>query len=218
MNISEETKKQIKMLTIPIIWYVIFLCISGSFDKMNRVYCDLIFYLGLTVYFITIGDISFKSLWKEWKNGKKFWIPVLFTIIALIVAFGIGTVISALLPNIDDGMGVFRVVDLPSLLAFAITTIFLPAIAEEAFYRKGIINFENSVSLVLTSVIGIFLFASEHSLKPLGLLTAAIWAVPLTISYIKTKNVYISITTHFICNLTVNGMTVVFTAIKILEI
>ncbi|MHB8064544.1 MAG: CPBP family intramembrane glutamic endopeptidase [Ruminiclostridium sp.] len=115
-------------------------------------------------------------------------------------------------------MVAFKVVDLPSLLAFALTTIFLPPIAEEAFYRKGIINFDKKDLLILTSIIGTILFASEHSLKPLGLLISSIWSVPFTISYIKTKNVYIPMTAHFICNFIMNGLTVVLFAAIILKI
>lgn len=216
MNISEEAKIQSKYLIIPIIWQLIYLIFSGSLDSTHRVYYDLIFYLGISVYFLAIGSISFRNLCNEWKKGKKFWLPVLYTLIAIILAFGIGSLVSVLLPNINDGIGVFKVVNLPTLLAFAVTTILLPPIAEEAFYRKGIINFDNNTSLVLTSVIGTLLYTSEHSLKPLGLFIAAIWAVPFAISYIKTKNIYISMTAHFICNLIFNGVTVVLVAIKLL--
>lgn len=187
---------------------------SNRFDSTHRVYFDLIFYLGLSLYFLTIGSISLKSLFDQWKKGKQFWLPVLYTLIGIIIAFGIGSVISSLFPNIDDGMGVFRVVNIPTLLAFAITTIVLPPIAEEAFYRKGIINFDKKTSLLLTTIIGIFLYATEHSLKPLGLLIVIIWSIPFTMSYIKTKNVYISMTSHFICNLLFNGATVILMTIN----
>lgn len=218
MNITERAKMQSKYLIIPITWHLIYLFFSGMFSSKHRVYCDFIFYLGLAVYFIVIGLISFKNLWNEWKKGKEFWLPVLYTSISIIVAFGIGSLISVLYPNINDGMGVFKVVNVPTLLAFALTTIVLPPIAEEAFYRKGILNFDNNISLLITTVIGTLLYASEHSLKPLGFLIAIIWSVPFTISYIKTRNIYISITAHFICNLAFNGMTVIIIAMKFLEV
>lgn len=218
MNISQKTKMQIKYLIAPIIWHLIYLLFSGMFDVNHRVYYDLIFYLGLTVYFISIGFINFKNLWNEWKKGKEFWLPVLYTLISIIIAYGIGSLISVLFPNINDGMGVFKVVNVPTLLAFALTTIVLPPIAEEAFYRKGILNFDNNISLLITTIMGILLYASEHSLKPLGFLIAAIWSLPFTISYIKTKNIYISITAHFICNLGFNGMTVAIITMKFLRI
>ncbi|GKU24932.1 CPBP family intramembrane glutamic endopeptidase [Clostridium folliculivorans] len=206
---SKETIIQIKFLAAPIIWQVIYLFISGGFTKENRVYCDLIFYFVLAVYFISIGYISFKKLFEQWKSGKSFWIQVLWTAISLTLAFGLGVVVSLLFPNVDDGMGVFRVTNIPSLIAFIFTTIIFPPIAEEAFYRKAIVNFENRKFLIISSILGVILFSLEHSLKLLGLLTAAIWAVPLTLSYIKTKNIYIPMTAHFICNLLVNGFGVI---------
>jgi uncharacterized protein len=216
MNKSEKAKMQNKYLIIPITWQILYLIFNGSFDSKHRVYFDLIFYLGISVYFIVIGSISFKNLWIEWKKGKKFWLPVVYTLIVVIIAFGIGSLVTALLPNIDDGMGVFKVTNLPTLLAFAVTTILLPPIAEEAFYRKGIINFDNNFLLFVTTIIGILLYASEHSLKPLGFIIASIWAVPFAISYIKTKNVYIPMTAHFICNLIFNGGTFIFMAIQLI--
>jgi membrane protease YdiL (CAAX protease family) len=215
LDISEDTKMQRKYMIIPIIWQLIYLIYSGSFQSAHRVYFDLIFYLGISIYFIAIGSISFMRLWSEWKKGRKFWLPVFYTLIATSAAFAIGSIVSGLFPNIDDGMGVFKVFNLPTLLAFALTTILLPPIAEEAFYRKGIINFDNSTSLLLSTIIGILLYASEHSLKPIGLLIATIWAVPFTIAYIKTKNIYIPMTAHFICNLIFNGVSVVLMGIKL---
>ena len=217
MYLSEKVREKIRILFMPVILQIAFLLFSGRIDREYRVYLDLAFYAGIAIYFVAIGSISFKSLWKEWKQGRKFWVPVLFALIAMIGAFGIGEAVSSLFPNADDGIGVFKVVDIPSLLAFAATTVFLPPIAEEAFYRKGVIIFDNRLALTFSAVAGIFLYASEHSMKPLGLLIAAIWAIPFTAAYIKTRNIYIPMTAHFICNLAVNGITVVFSAVKLLQ-
>ncbi|QSZ28205.1 CPBP family intramembrane metalloprotease [Aceticella autotrophica] len=165
-----------------------------------------------------IGSISLKSWLDELKNGRRFWLPVVFNIIGEIIAFGIGMILSAMLPNLDDGLNVFKLTGWISLIAFIITTILLPSIAEESFYRKGIINFNSKTSLIFSSIIGIILYASEHSLKPLGLLISAIWAIPFTITYIRTKNIYIPMTAHFICNFAANGMTAVIMAAKMLKI
>lgn len=53
----------------------------------------------------------------------------------------------------------------------------------------------------MTSFVGMILYALEHSLSWLGILETIIIAVTLTISYIKTKNVYIPMTAHFLVNL-----------------
>ena len=97
-----------------------------------------------------------------------------------------------------------------------ISTIIFPPIAEEVFYRKAIIKFDTKGILIFTSSVGMILYALEHSLSWLGILETIIIAVPLTISYIKTKNVYIPMTAHFLVNLIGNGTTVILVAIKLL--
>ena len=49
-----------------------------------------------------------------------------------------------------------------------------------------------------------------------GVLTM-IWALPLSISYIKTKNVYVPMTAHFIGNLFGNGIDIIFTIIAMIS-
>ncbi len=213
---EKKSKQQIKRLAFPILWNVAYLLINFRFNSTYRIYCDMVFYLVLAVYFICIGTVRFKALWDNWKRGRSFWLPVLFTGLGMAGAFGIGMALSLVFPGVPDGIGVFKVTDVPSIIAFALTTIFLPPIAEEAFYRKEIINFSSRASLILTAAAGILLYASEHSLRPFGLLISSIWAIPMTISYIKSRNIYIPVTAHFICNLAINGMTVVLAAISIL--
>ena len=46
--------------------------------------------------------------------------------------------------------------------------------------------------------ISMFLYAIEHALSWWGILLTMIWAIPLSIAYIKTKNIYVVMTAHFI--------------------
>jgi membrane protease YdiL (CAAX protease family) len=48
-------------------------------------------------------------------------------------------------------------------------------------------------------------------------LITAIWALPLVVAYIKTKNIYVPMTAHFIANAIGNGSTVIIMAIKLME-
>lgn len=217
MVISKGLKKQIIYLIPPIIWQIAYLVLAEHIEKYHRVYFDMTFYLGISVYFLATGSISLKNLFIEWKKGKKFWIPVVLTFIGIAVAFVVGNFLSVLFPNVDDGMGVLKTKDWPSLAAFALTTIILPPIAEEAFYRKAIISFSNKTWMYISALLGMLLFASEHSVKPLGFLTVFIWSIPFTVSYVKTKNIYISMTAHFICNFLINGLSVVLFAIKLIQ-
>ncbi|AZT91701.1 CPBP family intramembrane metalloprotease [Caldicellulosiruptor changbaiensis] len=71
---------------------------------------------------------------------------------------------------------------------------------------------------ILSSIISILLYAVEHSYKPLGIFTAALWGIPFTITYIKTKNIYIPMTAHLICNFVGNGIPALIMAAKMLKI
>jgi len=139
----------------------------------------------------------------------------MFTILGMALMFGIGVGITILFKNMNDGMAVLGVNSWATLFAFSVVTIFLPPISEEIFYRKAIISFDSKIVLLISTVISILLYASEHSLMPVGLLQASLWAISLSIAYIKTKDIYICMTAHFLCNLVINGMTVVGSAIKL---
>ncbi|MCQ2963933.1 MULTISPECIES: type II CAAX prenyl endopeptidase Rce1 family protein [Streptococcus] len=58
-----------------------------------------------------------------------------------------------------------------------------------------------------------FLYTCEHLLAPLGIFLTMIWALPLSFSYIKTRNIYVVMTAHFLGNLLGNGVDVILTLI-----
>lgn len=130
-----------------------------------------------------------------------------------LIVFGLTTALESFFPYLDTGMIMLKRDTPVRLIAFAISTMFLPAITEESFYRKSIISFRSKPTLVLSAVFGMLLYAAEHSLKPWGIFLTAIWALPLTISYIRTKNVYVPMTAHFIVNVFGNGVTVIMTIV-----
>lgn len=91
------------------------------------------------------------------------------------------------------------------LILFAVSTIIFPPLAEELFYRQGMIYLKDKKTIIITTIFSMFLYALEHSISLYGIFIVMIWAIPLSISYIKTKNIYITITSHFIVNLIGNG-------------
>ena len=95
------------------------------------------------------------------------------------------------------------------LILFAASTIILPPIAEEVFYRKNLTSFKNRKILILTTLFSMFAYGLEHTFTIWGIFLCMIWALPLSVSYIKTKNIYVTMTAHFICNFVVNGIAVV---------
>lgn len=61
-----------------------------------------------------------------------------------------------------------------------------------------------------------FLYSLEHDLTIWGIFNM-IRALPLTVSYVKTKNVYVPMTARFIGNLLGNGISVVMSIVSLLR-
>lgn len=186
---------------------ILVICIMAFPEYLLLV--NFFFYLGLVMYFIICKDFSIQEMKENICAGKKFWIIVFFTAAALVISFAITSVIEMLLPDINNGMGLLKVHNRFELLIFAMSTIILSPLAEELFYRKSLICFEFKKQMPILIIVSGWLFALEHSLAPLGILIALIWSIPLMVSYIKTKNVYVVIIAHFICNFVVNGLDVI---------
>ncbi len=197
--------KYLKRNIIPLCLECIYIFSLLVFPKYI-LYTNFIFYLGIALYFIIIKDFSIKRLIENLCSGKRFWRNVLFTAIALTLSFVITNIIIMLLPNVNGGMRLLKVRNGFELLIFALSTIILPPLAEELFYRQSLIQFELKKQIPILIIISSLLFALEHSLTPLGILIAILWSIPLTASYIKTKNVYVVIVAHFISNFIVNGL------------
>lgn len=211
-------KLYIKKLIFPVLWEVLFIATCFIYSEKYYIYTNFFFYLGIIVYFCVIGDFKIKDLKENLKKGKKFWGPVLMTTVAMMGALAISSLVAGLFPETNDGMIGLARDNWFQLLIFTISTIIFPPLAEELFFRKAFIRFDSKVILVISALLGMVLYALEHSLAWLGIIQTIIVAVPLTISYIKTKNVYIPMVAHFFVNLIGNGTTVIFTAIKLMNV
>lgn len=207
---NTKKRKSVGSLLIPmIIWQIFYLIGVKGVESSLRVYVDCVFYLVIVLYFYFQNEWSFKEWFVAISKGKSFWLAVGLTILGMVTMFVLGDLLASQFKGVDDGLGVFRTTDWPSLFAFVCTTILLPPIAEEVFYRKAMIKFDSKSMLWLSALFSIVFFASEHSMVWLGFLQAALWAIPLTIAMIKTKDVYVGMTAHFLCNLIINGWVVI---------
>ena len=210
-------KQYIKGLSVPILWEALFIISCVVLPKEYYIYTNFLFYFGIILFFIQKGSFSLNELKTNIVAGKKFWLPVALTILGLILAFAISYLPEIFFPNLNEGtIGLKRDTWL-TLILFSISTIIFPPLAEELFYRKAIINFQSKKILFITTIISMILYALEHSLSWYGILMTMIWAIPFSISYIRTKNIYIPMTAHFIVNLIGNGSSVIITAIHFLR-
>lgn len=125
------------------------------------------------------------------------------------IAFIFTNILDNIFPYLNTGMINLRVDNGLELILFIGSTIILPPIVEEVFFRKNLTSFKNKKILILTTLLSMFLYALEHALAIWGIFLCMIWVLPLSVAYIKTKNIYVPMTAHAICNIVVNGIIVV---------
>lgn len=143
----------------------------------------------MLIYFYIKKDFSLKEWRNNIKSGKCFWKQVLISVFFFIFSFLITIVLENIFPHYNTGTIVLRRDSWLKLIIFAISTILFPAVTEETFYRKNMISFKSKGILLITTILSMFLYALEHSLTIWGIFLTMIWALPLSISYIKTKNI-----------------------------
>ncbi len=208
--------KYIKLNALPIIIEIIFIISCFIVPKEYYVYTNFVFYLSLLMIFIVRKEFSLKEWIKNIKSGKKFWKQVIITSLFFILAFGVTIVLENMFPEFNTGTIGLKRDNWFKLILFTVSTIIFPAVTEETFYRKNLISFKSKSILLITTILGMLLFAFEHSLAIWGIFLTMIWAIPLSVSYIKTKNIYVPMTAHFIGNLLGNGVDVIMTIIAMI--
>ena len=205
--------KYVKANLIPLIIEILFIISYYIFPKDDFIYVNAFFYVLLFVYFLISKDLNLKEWFLSFRSGKKYWIQVLLTFLGFMLAFILTTILEGIFPGLETGTINLRRDTWLTLGVFAISTILFPAITEETFYRKNLILFDSKKTVVITTILSMFLYACEHSLAPWGIFLTMIWALPLSLSYIKTRNIYVVMTAHFIGNLIGNGSDVIATLI-----
>lgn len=203
----------ITLNAIPILIEVVFILSCLIVPSSYLIYTNALFYFLLLVYFLISKDLNLKEWFRSFKSGRKYWIQVLLTFLGFVLAFALTRMLEGFFPNFEIGGISLRRDSWLTLTVFTISTIFLPAVTEETFYRKNMILFDSKKAIFLTTFFSMLLYALEHSLSWWGIFLTMIWALPLSLSYIRTRNIYVVMTAHFIGNLIGNGSDVIATLI-----
>ena len=203
----------ITLNAIPILIEVVFILSCLIVPSSYLIYTNALLYFLLLVYFLISKDLNLKEWFLSFKSGRKYWIQVLLTLLGFMLAFSLTMVLEGFFPNFDTGGIGLRRDSWLTLIVFVISTIFLPAVTEETFYRKNMILLDSKKAMIVTTFFSMLLYALEHSLSFWGIFLTMIWAFPLSLSYIKTRNIYVVMTAHFIGNLIGNGSDVIATLI-----
>jgi len=200
--------KYIKLNIFPIIVEVLFVLACLLFQGYY-IYINFLFYVVLAIYFRLREDFSIQEWLNAIKGGNAFWKHVMLTILFFCLAFVFTNILENMFPYLNTGMTNLKADNWLKLVLFISSTIVFPPIVEEVFYRKNLISFKKGKFLILTTLCSMFSYALEHTFTIWGIFLCMIWALPLSISYIKTKNMYVVMTAHFICNFVINGIAVV---------
>ena len=186
---------------------VLFIIAAVLLPSTWLIYISFLFYALVLGYFVTKSDFSLSAWQNAEEEGESFWIPVLLTVLALLICFLFTGMLESRFPDMESGHFQMAVDSWLELILFAITAMVLTPLAEELFYRRSLISFHSPLSLIITVLLSLLLYSLEHGVNPLGILTTVIWGLPLTVSYVRTRNFYIPLTAHFIANRFRNGLT-----------
>ncbi len=204
-------------LYIPLLWELLFI-LATIFLPRQTLYLFFVFYLGLLYYFYFFyKQFSFRKLYKNLKRVVIFWIPVVLTFIGLYVANYIKVMI---LPQFFMGTrdGTVQIIyhnELLPTLMYALMMIVLKPVAEELFFRKAIIKFGSRKKVIISVVLSLLLCALSRAHGALGIAEWMLMALPVTIAYLATKNIYISLMAHVLFEFYDNIYSVLYTIARI---
>ena len=222
MTTPREIHDYYKKLAFPLLWEALFV-VSYILFPAYSLYLQLAFYAGIIFWFRR--DFSFRELSENAiKGGVRFWGPVVITAAAMWAVFRLVNTMEALLiPFLDDGMIQIRVMSsfttfesILNILLYAAAMILLPPLAEGLFFRKAVICSPELDIMPFTVLIGLFLCAVSHALDWPGIIEMFLIALPVTICYVLTRNIYISIAAHFLFQLVTNVYYVGYAIARIL--
>ena len=178
------------------------------------VYTSFGFYLIMFLQFFLSETFSFPDFWENIRSGRLFWRRVILTSIFFTIAISITVAVKIIFPDLVDGIIKLKVSNSFDLVFFIVTTMFLSPIVEETFFRRNIINPENKVLLTVSFIFNLFLVGIAHASAPLGIFLCMIWAIPLSIVYVKFQNFYIGVAAHMIVNILFCILSIIMVFIK----
>ncbi len=202
---------------IPFIWELLFVFATIFFPKQS-LYLFFVFYLGLIYYFYSFyKQFSFRKLYKNLKRVVTFWLPVALTFMGLYLANYIRIQV---VPNIFTGVrdGTVQIIyrnELFPTLMYAVMMIVLKPVAEELFFRKALIKFGSKKKVVAFSILSLLLCAISRAHGFLGIAEWMLMALPVTIAYVATRNIYISLMAHVLFEFYDNIYSVIYMLARI---
>ncbi len=187
-----------KRLYIPFAWELLFIIATIIMPK-QAFHLFFVFYTGLLIYYYYIHkQFSFRKFARNLTRVKRFWIPVAITFAGMLVANLIKN--KLIIPNFtmvrDGTVSIITRNDIFPTMMYALMMIIMKPVAEELFFRKAIISFGSKKRVFVLTIVSLLLCAVTRAHGILGIAEWMIMAVPVTIAYVVTRNIYISVMAH----------------------
>lgn len=187
-----------RRLYIPLAWELLFV-ISTIIMPMQAFHLFFVFYLGLLIYFYYFHkQFSFRKFARNLTRIKRFWLPVILTFVGLMLANDIkNKVLQPYFATVRDGtVSIITKNDILPTIIYALMMIVMKPVAEELFFRKAIISFGSKKRVFVLTVVSLILCAVTRAHGVLGIAEWMLMAIPVTIAYVVTRNIYISVMAH----------------------
>ena len=187
-----------RRLYIPLVWELLFV-ISTIVLPMQAFHLFFVFYLGLLIYFYYFHkQFSFRKFARNLSRIKRFWIPVILTFVGLMLANDIkNRLIQPYFATVRDGtVSIITRNDILPTFLYALMMIVMKPVAEELFFRKTIISFGSKKRVFVLTLVSLILCAVTRAHGVLGIAEWILMAIPVTIAYVATRNIYISVMAH----------------------
>ena len=187
-----------KRLYVPLAWEALFV-VSTIIIPKQSFHLFFVFYLGLLIYYYYFHkQFSFRKFARNLTRITRFWVPVAITFVGLLLANCIKN--KLILPNLytlkDGTISIITRNDIVPTIFYAIMMIIMKPVAEELFFRKAIISFGSRKRVLLLSVASMILCAVSRAHGLVGIAEWMLMAIPVTIAYVVTRNIYISVMAH----------------------
>ncbi len=178
-------------------------------------YFMFVFYLGLLIcHRRNFSALEFLKRFTRWKS---FVLPVFCTAAGVALAHAASELLIGRF--FSDSVKLMLPLaygnSIPGVLLYAVTVMILKPFASELFFRKGWISFSDRSWLLFTALTSLLLEAVTVSVTLPSLIETVMLAVPLTIAYCVTKDVYVSLFVHFIFGILVNINDVIYDFMRI---
>ncbi len=187
-----------KRLYIPLAWELLFVIATTILPK-QAFHLFFVFYLGLLIYFYYFHkQFSFCKFARNLKRINTFWVPVALTFAGLMLANDIKN--NLIIPNFttmrDGTVSIITRNDIIPTIFYALMMIVMKPVAEELFFRKAIISFGSKKRVFVLTIVSLLLCAISRAHGVLGIAEWMLMAIPVTIAYVATRNIYISVMAH----------------------